>query len=77
MTDLSGVTSIEVPRAVVQAGHAHLRRVGMEGLEGFVLWIGVQDGEVFRVQEPVIPQQSVLATRTVSVWLFRATSCTA
>jgi hypothetical protein len=57
MTDLSGVTSIEVPQAVLHTGHAHLRRVGTEGLEGFVLWIGVQDGEVFRVQEAVIPQQ--------------------
>jgi hypothetical protein len=60
MTDLWRVTSIEVPLPVLQAGHAHLRRVGMDGLEGFVLWIGVQDGEIFRVQEAVIPQQSGL-----------------
>lgn len=54
---LTGVTSVMLPRSVVTRTHAHLAATGMRGLEGMALWAGVQEGQVFRVREVIVPQQ--------------------
>lgn len=54
------VRTVEISRSVVESGYQHLRAVGSEGNEGFVLWAGHQDGDVFGVVEAVIPEQQGL-----------------
>lgn len=57
MKGFLGVKTITVPRAVVAEAHAHLRRVGRAGFEGFALWAGVVDGQSFTVRQTIIPTQ--------------------
>ncbi len=49
--------TIVVPRAAVAEAHAHLRRVGRAGFEGFALWAGVAEGQSFTVRHTIIPAQ--------------------
>lgn len=59
---LTDVSSIILPRRVASACQDHLASMGRHGLEGMVLWAGVQDGAGFEVREAIIPQQQ--GTRT-------------
>lgn len=54
------VRTVEVPRALALAAHAHLARAGLARSEGFALWAGRQTGETFAVHETVIPEQQAL-----------------
>lgn len=58
MTGLLDIRSVIVPRPLAVEAHAHLQRVGGQGLEGFVLWAGVRDGTTFRVSATHIPVQA-------------------
>jgi hypothetical protein len=63
-----GVKTIIVPRAMVAEAHAHLRRVGRAGFEGFALWAGVSAGQSFTVLQTVIPtQKGIKAEKGVCV----------
>jgi Prokaryotic homologs of the JAB domain len=60
MTGFLGVRSVVIPKMLALEAHQHLQRAGRQGLEGFALWAGVREGEVFRVQHTIIPAQSGL-----------------
>lgn len=57
MKGFLGVKTIVVPRAMISEAHAHLKRVGHAGFEGFALWAGTLEGETFTVHRTVIPVQ--------------------
>jgi len=57
MTGLVKVQSVRVPRSLALDAHAHLQRVGMQGLEGFALWAGVREADTFDVRATLIPKQ--------------------
>jgi len=65
---LSGLTRIELPRRLAEDALAHLRRAGRDGLEGVALWAGQRDGNIFRIQRTIIPEQD--ATRTEQGLLY-------
>ena len=54
---LTEVTTVELPADVALRTHAHLRAVGLRGLEGMALWVGVQDGARFAIREAIVPEQ--------------------
>lgn len=58
MSDLSSVTTFVVPRSVIQRGHRHLRDLGRQGFESFVLWVGERERDSFRVRDVVVPEQT-------------------
>lgn len=62
MSGLADIDRVRVPLARALEAHAHLRRVGEHGSEGFALWAGTTDGTTFRVHETVIPVQRELRT---------------
>lgn len=47
-----------VPSSLADYANQHLRRVGLQGYEGFALWAGKQEGSLFTVTECIIPVQS-------------------
>lgn len=57
MTGFLDITAIRVPLTLAQEAHAHLQRVGQQGLEGFALWAGVRNGSTFVVRHTIIPEQ--------------------
>ncbi|MCB2410741.1 Mov34/MPN/PAD-1 family protein [Hymenobacter lucidus] len=65
---LSGLTRIELPRNLAEDALAHLKRAGRDGLEGVALWAGQRDGNTFRIQRTIIPEQD--ATRTEQGLLY-------
>ena len=80
---LLGVRTFRVPRSHALEAHAHLQRVGREGLEGFALWAGALGGDTFRVVHTRIPAQTGLRRESgvcvtvgaeelhrTNVWLF-------
>jgi hypothetical protein len=67
-TGLSGLTRIELPRHLAEAALTHLKRAGRDGLEGVALWAGQRDGNAFRIQRTIIPEQD--ATRTEQGLLY-------
>ena len=77
------VTSVEVPRSVINEAHSHLREVGSHGLEGFSLWAGKRYGSIFQVQTNIVPFQTAHRTpngvcvsvgpdelHRINVWLY-------
>jgi hypothetical protein len=84
MMRLADVRSVRVPRSCADAVHAHMRKVGREGFEGLGLWAGRQIGDVFTVEEAIIPAQKHIRTEDgvcviteaqelhrLNVWLYR------
>lgn len=84
MMRLSDVRSVRVPRNCANAVHTHMRKVGRDGFEGLGLWAGRQSGDVFTVEEAVIPAQKHIRTEDgvcviteaqelhrLNVWLYR------
>jgi JAB domain-containing protein similar to deubiquitination enzymes len=62
------IKRIIVPREAIAEAHAHLRRVGRAGFEGFALWAGVSAGQSFMVRQTVIPtQKGIKAEKGVCV----------
>jgi hypothetical protein len=57
MNGFLDVSRVEVPRTVVEEAQSHLREVGKHGLEGFSLWAGKRIGQLFRVEENIVPVQ--------------------
>lgn len=83
MSGLGHVTRVRVPLAYIKEAHAHLRRVGETGLEGFALWAGELDGDTFIVRANIIPEQRGLRSdlgvcvvvngdelHRINVWLY-------
>lgn len=62
MKGLAHVNVVVVPRRCAEEAHAHLALVGRQGLEGFALWAGSLAGDVFRVSDTIIPEQTGLRT---------------
>lgn len=62
MTGLLGVTSVRVPWDLALEAHDYLRRVGLQGAEGFALWAGVLEDETFHVTRTRIPVQRHVRT---------------
>lgn len=54
---LREVSTVELPKPVVDRTHSHLFKVGLTGLEGMALWVGTQDDTVFRVRDVIVPHQ--------------------
>lgn len=84
MTALLDARRFVVPRKCAAEVHAHLERVGRQGFEGMGLWVGVPEGDGFRVTEAVIPAQKHMRTadgvcvavgpeelHRLNVWLFK------
>jgi len=59
-TGFLALTQVVVPVSLADFANEHLRRVGRDGYEGFALWAGVREEEVFHVTECIIPAQSGL-----------------
>ena len=57
MNDFLDVQRIKVPTDVIDRTISHLRAVGSHGYEGFALWVGQREQNLFAVKECVIPQQ--------------------
>jgi hypothetical protein len=83
MSVLERVRRYIVPRAVVGATNRHLRQAGILRAECFVLWSGIQEGEMFYVRSEHLPRQTAyrldsgLCVRVegeelhrLNVWLF-------
>jgi hypothetical protein len=70
MNGLLDIARVEVPLQWALKAHAHLRRVGEYGAEGFALWAGGRDGTTFRVRETVIPAQREIRDRRGGVGVF-------
>jgi len=62
MTGLAAMTSVRVPSELALEAHDYLRQVGLQGAEGFALWAGVLQDEVFQVTNTRIPVQHHLRT---------------
>lgn len=58
------LTELRVPRRLADEAQAHLRAVGQVGNEGFALWSGRREGNVFTVAETLIPVQRGLQFQT-------------
>lgn len=54
------LTQVVVPASLADFANDHLRRIGRDGYEGFALWAGVREGDVFYVRECIVPEQSGL-----------------
>ncbi|MEE8106172.1 MAG: hypothetical protein V3T86_11615 [Planctomycetota bacterium] len=52
------VSVLRVPRHVADVTQSHLKEAGSYGAEGMVLWAGARHGEVFDVEEALIPEQT-------------------
>jgi hypothetical protein len=83
MRGLAHLNAVLVPRRCVAEAYAHLALVGRQGLEGFALWAGTADGDVFQVSDTIIPEQTGLRTdlgvcvtvdgrelHRINVWLY-------
>ena len=57
MSGLTEVQLVRVPRQLAEEAHAHLKRVGTRGMEGFAIWAGTREGSIFQVSQTVIPAQ--------------------
>ena len=84
MMRLADVRSVQVPRRCADTVHAHMRKVGRDGFEGLGLWAGHQSGDIFTVEEAIIPAQKHIRTEDgvcvitgaeelhrLNVWLYR------
>lgn len=82
---LVGVERFVVPRSLIKAGEAAIRRAGRRGNECFALWSGVIDGATFRVLASHVPRQTAFQLESgvcvrvdgselhrLNVWLFEA-----
>jgi hypothetical protein len=82
---LDGVERFVVPRSLIKAGEAAIRRAGRRGNECFALWSGVIDGATFRVLASHVPRQTAFRLESgicvrvdgsdlhrLNVWLFEA-----
>ena len=54
------LTRVVVPSSLADYANENLRRIGRDGCEGFALWAGVREDDVFHVTECIIPAQSAL-----------------
>lgn len=83
MSGLAHVKKVIVPSSCVEESHSHLRRVGEAGFEGFALWAGELDGDIFSVCTSLIPHQHGLRSdlgvcvvvggdelHRINVWLY-------
>ncbi|MBA3242579.1 MAG: Mov34/MPN/PAD-1 family protein [Acidobacteria bacterium] len=57
MSGLLHVLRVHVPAEFAREAQEHLASVGRQGHEGFALWVGVLEGEIFHVRRTVIPAQ--------------------
>lgn len=55
---LKWITEFHVAAELVRETESSLKKAGREGYELFVLWSGLTDGSVFRVQDAHIPHQT-------------------
>jgi hypothetical protein len=82
--NLMDVTQVSLPAQVRQTTRNHLRDVGLEGLEGMVLWAGRFAGATFQVTDAIVPQQQGHRTEhglavsvpgdelhRINMWLYR------
>ena len=66
------MTSVRVPRELALGAHDYLRRVGQHGAEGFALWAGELQDDVFRVTRTRIPAQRHLRMKSGILVLVEA-----
>lgn len=59
---LLGVSTVRVPRPVVEDALDHLATTGARGMEGVALWAGRRDGETFEVHSTIVPAQTAHRT---------------
>lgn len=83
MSGLDHIRTVRVPRPLALEAHAHLQRMGWACSEGFALWAGQAEGDVFHVRRTIIPDQtsdqSLVGTcvivdgdelHRINVWLY-------
>jgi len=84
MSRLSDISIIRVPQKCADDVHFHLRSVGRRSYEGLGLWVGRSSGQIFHVEQAVIPEQEHVRTddgvcvvtratelHRINVWLYR------
>lgn len=57
MTGLLDIGRVLVPRELADAAQEHLREAGDLGFEGLALWAGRREGDLFLVEQTIIPKQ--------------------
>lgn len=62
MSELADVALLRVPLQVLVDGYEFMRSAGRMRLEGMVLWLGIQNDNVFTVTELIAPKQKGLST---------------
>lgn len=60
MTGFLDLASVLVPADLAEAAQEHLRETGEHGFEGLALWAGRRSGDVFTVEQTIIPKQESL-----------------
>lgn len=62
---LLAVRTFMIPLSLIDETVRFLRRIGDEGMEGFVLWTGQSDGNArFQFRSCIIPEQRALVTES-------------
>lgn len=70
MSGFAQVERVHVPVTLARSAHAHLYKVGQNGLEGLALWAGTLEARVFYVRETYIPvQQGLRSPEGVGVFV--------
>ena len=64
MIGLSHIYVMHVPLPLVLEAHSNLREIGKNSLEGFALWAGTIEGDVFYVRKTIIPIQRGFSSRS-------------
>lgn len=59
---LALVTAVLIPTPLIRSTHDHLRRMGAQGCEGWVLWSGTVKEETAEVTHAYVPEQRAFRT---------------
>ncbi|WMN12113.1 hypothetical protein QYS49_32480 [Marivirga salinae] len=62
MTDLESITKINIPMDIMEDAYLFMRKIGRDGLESVVLFLGKLEGKVFNVSKLYIPEQESYCT---------------
>ena len=83
MIGLAHLTTVAVPRDLFEQGHSLLRKIGLDDVEGLILWAGSIEGDTARIEAVLYPAQRAVHTERgllvlvdgpelhrIGVWLY-------
>ena len=84
MTELAHITRVAVPRDLFEQGHVLLQKIGVDEVEGLILWAGTIEGDTVRIDAVLYPAQRAVRTEggllvlvdgpelhRIGVWLYQ------